>query len=760
MKRFYTILIVLSIAIISLLFCVTVNAAPVNGLEQTLVQPDGTEITVYFFGDEIYNYMTDSEGRVVIENLDTGYYVYATLINDEIVPTSYPVGILDDGENTNVGRSAFLMAENIPQSEYTEAYENSRFYQNSNGVANRSLTYSDKDFNGMKVNNIVVFIRFSNTSYTKTKKSFYDQMFNTADTSVKKYYEETSYGNLSINSIFYPTTTSSTILTYRDEHNASYYNGKNYDYDWREQRSREQAMFKRALEYVKDQIPSDLDLDKNNDGYVDMITFVLPGLIISGENEVCWRHQWAFISEYTTTINGLETDLYNVQIEGALRGLEASDGTYTFQTASSIIAHETHHILGFPDMYYYNYAWPTNEEPLGQWDLMCSSDGAHTPAYMKYQYGGWLDIPEIKENGTYTLNSLQNGGICAYKLRSPNSANEYFIVEYRKKTGDFEKNIPGTGLVIYRVLAENHLEGNVYADASDGTDDELRFLTRKQSGSYSPKLSSGSSSGISLSSISATGTTASFKVSFNDKKYLTYFKDENLANAIISAIGKSASQITDADLQALTSLSIEGDVSQQNYDLTGIEQLTGLQSLNLQWCGIDDISPLQGLTNLTSLTLNDNYITDISPLSNLINLKTLNLRGNLIDDYSPVSSYYNNLTSKDFSLTDKNDAVFYVPNISNGVLGTAYIRLSNTRGSTLHYSLEKYDADTDELLCRKKDYVYASKSSLSEPVFVPETIYDDEDTYVKLKVYENDTYRHMMSETIIDGIALNLNVLN
>jgi len=198
----------------------------------------------------------------------------------------------------------------------------------------------------------------------------------------------------------------------------------------------------------------------------------------------------------------------------------------------------------------------------------------------------------------------------------------------------------------------------------------------------------------------------------------------------------------------------------QNYDLTGIEQLTGLRTLNLQDCGIDDISALQGLTNLTSLTLTDNHITDISPLSNLTNLKTLNLRGNYIDDYSPVSLYYNNLTTKDFSLTDKNDAVFYVPDLANGVLGTAYIRLTNTRGTYLYYSLEKYNSATDELLSRKRDSVYASKSSTSKSVIVPEKISDEANTYVKLRVYENDTYRHMMSETIIDGTALNLSSLN
>ncbi len=175
---------------------------------------------------------------------------------------------------------------------------------------------------------------------------------------------------------------------------------------------------------------------------------------------------------------------------------------------------------------------------------------------------------------------------------------------------------------------------------------------------------------------------------------MNYFKDENLASAVASAIGKSASVVTDTDLQSLTSL------------------------------------------------------------------RTLNLRGNYIDDYSPVSTYYNNLTTKDFSLADKNDAIFFVPNISNGILGTAGMRLSNTRGNYLYYSLEMYDSDTNELLSRKRGYKYVYKTALQTTLDIPEKICDTDDTYVVLKVYENDTYRHLMSETIIDSTALNLSSLN
>lgn len=759
MKKFRKILFILTFSVISALFAFNVNAAPIEGLEQILTQPNGTEITVYIYGDEIYNYMTDAEGNVIVKNPESGYYVYATLNGGNIISTNRTYGIVNAGSASGGGGGGFLplKADDMPASEYDTAYKKSRFYKDANTPEVQSLDYSEKDFNGMDINNIVVFIKFKDINYSRADISFYDNLFNTSSTSVKKYYEETSYGQLSITSSFYPKTTSSAILTYTDSNDASYYNSLNYNQDWTKQQEREQTMFKNALEYVKNQIPKDLDLDKNNDGYVDMITFVVPGLLMPGSNQVCWPHQWSFASNYVTTINGLQTNLYNVQVEGALRGLTASDGTYSFQKESAIIAHETHHILGFPDMYYYNFSWPTNDDSLQEWDIMCASNGAHTTAYMKNTYGGWLDIPEIKEDGTYMLNSLQDGGTCAYKLRSPNSANEYFIIEYRKKVGNFESKIPNTGLVIYRVLADKYMRGNQYAITSDGKNDELRFIQQKTSGTYIPTLSSGVTSGIYLSSISASGgETANFNITFTNNKYMKYFNDKNLADAVASAIGKSEAYITDSDLQGLTSLSIYGGNDKQNYDLTGLEQLTGLKTLSLRNCKIDNITALSNLTDLTSLALTDNHITDISPLSNLSGLKKIYLRGNYIDDYSPVSSYYDNVTGKDFSLSDKNDAVFYITDFADGKVDTIYLRLSNTSGNYLYYIMEKYDAATDKLLSRKK----SSTSSNSKVVTVPESFIDDENTYIKLKVYENDTYRHLMSETIIDHSILDLSTLN
>ena len=56
----------------------------------------------------------------------------------------------------------------------------------------------------------------------------------------------------------------------------------------------------------------------------------------------------------------------------------------------------------------------------------------------------------------------------AYKIPSPYSATEYFVVEYRKKSTSFEARIPGEGLVVYRVNGARSGSGN-----ANGPPDEL-----------------------------------------------------------------------------------------------------------------------------------------------------------------------------------------------------------------------------------------------------------------------------------------------
>lgn len=79
-------------------------------------------------------------------------------------------------------------------------------------------------------------------------------------------------------------------------------------------------------------------------------------------------------------------------------------------------------------------------------------------------------------------------------------------------------------------------------------------------------------------------------------------------------------------------------------DLTGLEHLVNLESLELTGNTIGDIGPLAHLIHLQYLDLSDNRVQDLSPLSKLEQLRHLNIANNLVVSLTPVSSL-TNLTS-------------------------------------------------------------------------------------------------------------------
>ena len=105
------------------------------------------------------------------------------------------------------------------------------------------------------------------------------------------------------------------------------------------------------------------------------------------------------------------------------------------------------HSLGSPDLYRYSDNTIT---PIGSWDVMSgNTNPAQTmAAYMKYKYGGWLNsIPEITEGGVYTLHTPWSQENCFYKIASPNSNGEFFLLEIENKLHTFDSKLPWRRIV-------------------------------------------------------------------------------------------------------------------------------------------------------------------------------------------------------------------------------------------------------------------------------------------------------------------------
>ncbi|MBZ9688262.1 leucine-rich repeat domain-containing protein [Clostridium estertheticum] len=109
------------------------------------------------------------------------------------------------------------------------------------------------------------------------------------------------------------------------------------------------------------------------------------------------------------------------------------------------------------------------------------------------------------------------------------------------------------------------------------------------------------------------------------------FSDKNLELLIRSCINKPTGDILKSDLdniRFMDTLNFSGKIA----DLSGIENLTNLTTLDLSNNLITNIEPLKGLTNLTCLHLSNNQISNIESLKGLTKLVDLKL------DNNPISS--------------------------------------------------------------------------------------------------------------------------
>jgi M6 family metalloprotease-like protein len=490
----------------AVLISFAVSAAPLSFVPQTVRQPDGTLLQCFASGDEFNNWLHDAAGFTILQDPKTGVYVYAVRAGDRLAPSSYVPGTVDPA---SVGLEPWL---NIPPAYMMEQRE--AFLAQSPAAPAAPSVGS--------IRNVVVFIRFADEAGFERPFPTYDAMFNASSAganSMRNYFAEASYGRVLVTSWYYPAPAGSTVMSYQDSHVRAYYQPKSvtnpdgYDggNNGSERTSREHTLLAEAIAAVNAGVPDSLDTDADNDGRVDNVCFVVTGKP-NGWSSLLWPHKWAL---YTSDVRLQSKRVweYNLQLDSSMN--------------NGVLAHEMFHTFGAPDLYHYT---GNGISPVGSWDVMESNRNPpqHMSAYMKYKYGKWIpDIPALTSEGTYTLKPLTSSTNNAYRIPSPYSSTEYFVVEYRRKRSAFENSIPGEGLVVYRI--NTAYSGNasgppdeVYAYRPDGTPAangsvgkaafSLNSGRTSISDSTNPSsfLTSGDPGGLHITSVGAMGDTIAF----------------------------------------------------------------------------------------------------------------------------------------------------------------------------------------------------------------------------------------------------------
>lgn len=506
-------------AIITIIFILTATmfSAYLKNIPTAVTQPDGTTLNLFATGDEFFNRLHDENDFTVIQGSD-GWYYYGVREGDNVVPSGFKAGETDP-ESAGLSKGVKI-SEKLYRAK-VEFFNSYKSKSESKAAPTTGL-----------INNLVIFIRFSDEAAAifNRQRSYYDAYFNVADaSSLQDYFDEVSYNQLAITSSYYPHVDDfTTNLSYQDIYPRAYYqpynastNPAGYATD-SESTEREHALLERAVLAIEDEVPTTLDIDGDNDGNVDNVVFLISGAPGAWAS-LLWPHMWELYTR-DVLINRKKISNYNFDLTG----------TTTYFTVG-VICHEFFHTLGGPDLYHYYD--DTAPDAVGAWDVM--NDTGNPPQYMgawlKYKYMNWIDAPAvISAPGTYTLNPLtsQTGNI--YRINSPYSTNEFFVLEYRKQTGYYETSLPGSddGILIYRI--NSSYEGNamgppdeVYIYRPGGTTTVWGSLNSalfskalgRTAFNFStdpyPFLSNGSAGGINITNIGYATATINFDIALN-----------------------------------------------------------------------------------------------------------------------------------------------------------------------------------------------------------------------------------------------------
>jgi M6 family metalloprotease-like protein len=513
--------ILFGIPVLLFLTAVPAPAARLRNVPVTLHQPDGESVPCFMSGDEYFRWAHDDRGFVITADPATGKLVYAADAGGHWAPSEWVAGAEDP--------AARGLTPGLPIP-IDEVHRRVAFFHD-HLAKSRPLHGGPKSG---QFNNLVIFVRFSDQTDFGEPISHYDDMFNadaSGANSMTNYYREASYGQLTVTTYLYPPSHDQ-VLAYVDGHPRSYFspqsltNPNGYDpaNDGIEGAQRLHAMLVAAVNSIAAQVPASLDVDRDNDGYVDNVCFIIRGTSDSW-SDMLWPHMWQLMDGYVASINGKQVSTYDLQLADLLNNTSYGTG---------VLCHEMFHSLGAPDLYRYT-AGQSTYYPAGPWDLMDNNSNPpqHMTAYMKHRYGGWIpSIPLINAGGVYSLNPLTSLSNSCYRINSPNSTSQYYVVEYRSQASSgFEAGLPGSGLIVYRINEAADGQGNaegppdelyVYRPGGTSTAAGLVDAAAFSLGSGRTAitdatdpagyLANGQAGGLSITGIGAAGATISFTV--------------------------------------------------------------------------------------------------------------------------------------------------------------------------------------------------------------------------------------------------------
>ncbi len=392
-------------------------AIKANPTPLSVVQSDGTTITVLLHGDEHFSWYSDLNGRLLQR------------VGNDFYPIEMSADAFYAQANAEMERSRARMIPIASNASYFPHVGSPKA--------------------------LVILVEFSDTTFSvNDPKAAFEQYLNGTEQtndfnvlatrnhgSVRQYFSEISNGQFTPQfDIVGPITLPNTNGYYAAD-NGSY---KDYRID---------EMIRKACEMVDDSVDFS-QYDNDNDGYVDLVYLIYAGYSQANgapANESIWPKSGTMSGG---TYDGKKVYRYGVNNELNYtpgRQFSTNPDITKRMNGIGVFCHEFSHTLGLPDLYPTVVSAQVDNQAMEYWDVMDGGtyvDNGYTPidySPWEKEVMGWEEIPTLA-NDTAKITLPENE---AYKISEENQ-NEYLIIQNFQNNG-WKAKMMGHGLLVYRI---------------------------------------------------------------------------------------------------------------------------------------------------------------------------------------------------------------------------------------------------------------------------------------------------------------------
>ena len=478
-------------------------ARPALPTVKTVLNSDGSAVSIRHFGDEHYHYTETADGFLVTGD-GKGNYVYV----DE---RGYATEIVaKDAANRSAAEKSFLESlnqetahqnfETLNGERYVEPEKESSFLHipvmayNQNGipaVCNRPepsrLSVGERYFPVLLVITTDKPLPDSAAFDAFLNQEGYDKNGNIG--SLRDYFIYCSKGLFNPHFDVYPVDLRVALTTF----------GYGSDYD-------EGKLVADGIDALTKRADFKANADKycTKENYVDGFFYLFPGMEEDAlkQSELFWGHKYSiayFGETWRLGRDAYESNGYKFSDYAFIAQFE--DGTkHSRINQMGVFVHEFSHVLGLQDAYVKVNGVQYGPEEYdvmsrGMYNGVSGYRGSVPASYSAFEREavGWLEMTEVEPDKEYSLKKLSESE--AYSVTNPNWNDEYYIVEYRPAE-KYDMKLPKKGVLVWYIDFDETLYYVNNAINKDPNHQRVAMLKSLSEGGYHVDFSFVNKSGV------------------------------------------------------------------------------------------------------------------------------------------------------------------------------------------------------------------------------------------------------------------------